>query len=219
MTDMLTLALSKGRLLPETLPLLSAIGCAPTTAPDASRALILPTENAEVRLLIVRAQDAPVYVARGTADAGIVGGDVLAENPYNTLYHPLTLNIGKCRLITASRKDAPPERNGTQPTSEARRLTVATKYVNLARDYYNRQGIRANIIKLNGNVELAPLIGLADAIVDLADTGSTLRANGLVETALIRDISAVFITNRTATRCNPHLSDLQARLEKVITHD
>ena len=209
---MLTLVLSKGRLLTETLPLLTAIGCAPAQSPDSSRALILATENPDVRLLIVRAQDAPVYVARGTADAGIVGGDVLAENPHDMLYHPLTLTIGKCKLITASRKDA-------APAADARQLTVATKYVNLAREYYNQQGIRVNIIKLNGNVELAPLVGLADVIVDLADTGETLRANGLMETAVIRTISAVFITNRIATRCKPLLSELQTRLEKVIPYD
>lgn len=204
---MLTLAVCKGRLLQETLPLLAAIGCAPTEDAEKSRALILPTENPEVRLIVVRAQDAPTYVACGAADAGITGGDVVAENPNDNLYQPLTLRIGACRLIAAAREDA------TAPGGKV--LTVATKYVNLTRAYYNQQGVHVNLVKLYGSVELAPRTGLAEVIVDLASSGNTLRANGLREIALIRHLSAVFITNRVSARRQPLLATLQQRLQEA----
>ena len=201
---MLTIAVSKGRLLQETLPLLAAIGCAPAEDPDKSRALILPTENPEVRLIVVRAQDAPTYVACGAADAGITGGDVVAENPNDNIYQPLTLRIGACRLVAAGGEVAPPP---------GKVLTVATKYVNLTRAHYNAQGVHVNLIKLYGSVELAPRTGLADVIVDLTSSGDTLRANGLREVAVIRSLSAVFITNRVSARRKPLLAELQKRLQ------
>lgn len=202
---MLTLAVSKGRLLKQTLPLLEAIGCAPLENPDDSRSLILPTQNPEVRLLVVRAQDAPTYVACGAAAAGIVGGDITAENPSENIYQPITLAIGKCRLVLAQKKDAP-------AANPQQRIIVATKYVNLARRYFGEQNMHPRIIKLYGSLELAPLVGMADAIIDLAESGDTLRANGLAETATIREFSAVFITNRVAARRQPLLGELQNRL-------
>ncbi len=215
---MLTLAISKGRLLTETLPLLAACGCAPIENAEKSRALILPTENPQVRLLIVRAQDAPTYVACGVADAGVVGGDVIAETPSDDIYQPLTLPIGKCRLVVASRADsvAGKTEKTEKKNKQQRQITVATKYVNLARQYFNEQGIHCNIIKLYGSLELAPLVGMADIIVDLAESGNTLQANGLVETTVIRQISAMFITNRVATRRKPLLSALQQQLKDTI---
>lgn len=207
---MLTLAVSKGRLLRETMPLLAAIGCAPLEAPGQSRALIVATENPQVRLLIVRARDALTYVACGAADAGFAGGDIVAENPNSNIYQPLTLNVGKCRLVAACRQDQPPPADG-------RALTVATKYVNLARAYFNRQAQHVHFVKLYGNLELAPRVGLADMIVDLADSGDTLRANGLQETAVIGRFSAVLITNRVATRRHPLLGDIQRRLGAALS--
>lgn len=200
---LLTIAASKGRLLTDALPLLAKIDCAPAIAPHQSRALILPTPNPRLRLIVVRAQDAPTYVSCGAADGGIVGGDVIAENPAPDIYHPLTLPIGQCRMVVAARDAAILNRS---------RLTVATKYPNTARAYFHRRGIRAHLIKLHGSLELAPLVNLADAIVDIAESGATLRANGLSELALIRPISAVFITNRVAARRNPQLAAFQRRL-------
>lgn len=202
---MLTLALSKGRLLQEALPLLDAIGCTPAENPASSRTLIIPTAHPQVRLVVVRAQDAPTYVACGAADAGITGGDVVAENPNGNLYQPVTLPIGGCRLVVAHRADAPP--------AAGQQLTVATKYTNLTRAYFNAQGMHVHIIKLYGSVELAPLTDMADIIVDLASSGNTLRANGLVEAATIREVSGVFITNRVAARRKPLLAEMQQRLQ------
>ena len=161
-----------------------------------------------MRLIVVRAQDTPTYVAAAAADAGITGGDVVAENPNGNLYQPLTLPIGACRLVVAHRADAPPAAGQT--------LTVATKYPNLTRAYFNEQGRHINIIKLYGSVELAPLTQLADVIVDLASTGNTLRANGLVEAETICEVSGVLITNRVAARRKPLLADIQRRLQDAI---
>lgn len=205
---MLTLAISKGRIWNEAQPLLAALGCAPMTTN--TRSLILPTAAADVRLIIVRAQDAPVFIACGAADVGIAGGDVLAEKPLADLYQPLELGIARCRLVAAAKKD-------TSLTPPDGKLTVATKYPALARAYFNRQGISADYIKLHGTLELAPLVGLADVIVDIADSGDTLRAHGLEEIAAIHQFSAMLITNRAASRRNPQVADLQARLAEIIS--
>jgi ATP phosphoribosyltransferase len=165
---MLTIALSKGRILDDTLPLLAEAGIVPTENPDKSRKLIIPTTQDDVRLLIVRATDVPTYVEHGAADLGVAGKDVLMEYGGQGLYEPLDLQIAQCKLMPASRR---PEPKG--------RLRVATKFVNVAKRYYAEQGRQVDIIKLYGSMELAPLINLADKIIDVVDTGNTLRANGL----------------------------------------
>ncbi len=186
---MLTLALSKGRLLDETLPLLAHAGITPTEDLDTTRKLIIPTSNPELQLLLVRATDTPVYVAHGAAQLGVVGVDTLREYASETLYEPLDLRIGRCRLMLAGVAGA------AIPTD---RIRVATKYVRLTQAYYAAQGVQVEIIKLYGSMELAPLVGLADYIVDLVSSGGTLRANGLVPLALIQDISARLVVNKAA---------------------
>lgn len=188
---MLTIAVSKGRIYEEALPLLAQAGIHPSEDPDKSRKLILPTSHAEVRLLIVRATDVPTYVEYGAADMGIAGKDVLVEYGAEGLYEPLDLKIAPCRLMTAGRVgiDFP-----------AGRLRVATKYVKTAQRYFASQGIQAEIIKLYGSMELAPLVGLADCIVDLVDTGSTLKANGLEARELVMPISSWLVVNKAAMK-------------------
>ncbi|TAM10184.1 MAG: ATP phosphoribosyltransferase [Nevskiaceae bacterium] len=191
----LTLALSKGRILDDSLPLLTAAGIAPTG--DAERLLRLPSQNPDVSLLIIRATDVPTYVAYGAADLGIVGKDVLLEHGGDDFYEPLDLGIARCHLSVATRKDSPLV-HGERPFK--RRLRVATKYPNLARRHYAERGEQVEIIKLYGSMELAPLVGLADVIVDLVATGNTLRANGLVEVEKICDISSRLVLNKAATK-------------------
>lgn len=191
----LTLALSKGRILDDSLPLLSAAGIAPTG--DAERLLRLPSQNPQVALLIIRATDVPTYVAYGAADLGIVGKDVLLEHGGDDFYEPLDLGIARCRLSVATRRDSPLVHGGR---SFKRRLRVATKYPHLARRHYAARGEQVEIIKLYGSMELAPLVGLADVIVDLVATGNTLRANGLVEIEKICDISSRLVLNKAATK-------------------
>ena len=167
---MLTIALSKGRILDDTLPLLAAAGIVPSENPDKSRKLIIPTSLPDVRLLIVRATDVPTYVEHGAADLGVAGKDVLMEYGGQGLYEPLDLRIANCKLMTAGAIGAPEPKG---------RLRVATKFVNVAKRYYAEQGRQVDVIKLYGSMELAPLVGLADKIIDVVDTGNTLRANGL----------------------------------------
>lgn len=188
---MLTLAVSKGRIYEEALPLLAAAGVVPTVDPDKSRKLIIPTNRDDVRLLIVRAADVPTYVEYGAADLGIAGKDALLEYGPEGLYEPLDLNIARCRLMTAAPVGG---------TESRRRLRVATKYVRTAHGYFARRGIQADIIKLYGSMELAPLVGLADCIVDLVDTGNTLRANGLEPRELIMEISSRLVVNKAAMK-------------------
>ena len=209
---MITLAVSKGRIYNEAEPLLQKIGCAPDTTALRSRSLIIPTANVDVRLIVVRGQDAPTYVACGAADAGIVGSDVLAEATPETLYQPLDLRIACCRVVAAAMDASVLDARGL----ENKKITVATKYINLARDYFTRCGISANYIKLYGTMELAPLLGVADVIVDVADTGDTLRAHNLKEIALIREVSSVFIVNRVAARKNTALANFEQRLARAI---
>jgi ATP phosphoribosyltransferase len=189
---MLTLAISKGRIYDEALTLLARIGVGPTVDPDKSRKLILPTNREGLRLLIVRATDVPTYVEYGAADLGIAGKDVLVEYDSSGLYEPLDLGIARCRLMTAGKPGEPVPRGG--------RLRVATKYVKAAHRYFASHGIQAEIIKLYGSMELAPLVGLADCIVDLVDTGSTLRANGLEPKELIMEVSSRLIVNKAAMK-------------------
>ena len=183
---MLTIALSKGRILDDTLPLLAAAGIVPTENPDKSRKLIIPTTLDDVRLLIVRATDVPTYVEHGVA-----GKDVLMEYGAEGIYEPLDLKIARCKLMTAGAVGAAEPRG---------RLRVATKFVNLAKRYYAEQGRQVDIIKLYGSMELAPLVGLADKIIDVVDTGNTLRANGLEPQELIAEISSRLIVNKASMK-------------------
>ncbi len=192
----LTLALSKGRIFEETLPLLEAAGIQVTEDPESSRKLILPTNDANVRVIIVRASDVPTYVQYGAADFGVAGKDVLLEHGGEGLYQPIDLNIAKCRMSVAVR-------NGFDYASavqQGARLRVVTKYVQTAREHFASKGVHVDLIKLYGSMELGPLVGLADAIVDLVSTGSTLRANDLVEVEQIMDISSRLVVNRAALK-------------------
>lgn len=188
---MLTIAISKGRIFEDAMPLLAAAGIRPTVDPDKSRKLVLPTSREDVQLLVIRATDVPTYVEYGAADLGIAGKDVLVEYGAEGLYEPLDLGIARCRLMTAARVGA---------RLEGRRLRVATKYVNTAQRYFAKKGVQAEIIKLYGSMELAPLVGLADCIVDLVDTGNTLKANGLEPRELIMDISSRLVVNKAAMK-------------------
>ncbi len=186
---MITLALSKGRILKDTLPLLAKLGITPTEDLDKTRKLIIPTTREDVQLLVVRATDVPVYVAHGGADMGVVGKDVLMEQGGDNQFELLDLNIARCKLMVA----AP-----VNHQRQSHRLRVATKYVNVAQDYFASKGEQVDLIKLYGSMELAPLVGMADCIVDLVDTGNTLKANGLEPTEHIVDISSRLVVNSMA---------------------
>ena len=191
-----TIALSKGRIFDETAPLLAAAGITAKEDPDRSRKLIIATDRADVRLIIVRASDVPTYVQYGAADLGIAGKDVLLEHGGAGLYQPLDLNIARCKMMVATRADfdyAGMVRRGA-------RLKVATKYMETAREHFAAKGMHVDLIKLYGSMELAPLVGLADAIVDLVSTGSTLKANNLVAVEEIVPISSRLVVNRAALK-------------------
>ncbi len=190
----IAIALSKGRILDETLPLLKAAGIVASENPDASRKLIIATSRADVRLIIVRATDVPTYVQYGAADLGVAGGDVLAEHGGAGVYQPLDLGIARCRLMVAVRKGF----DYQQAVRQGARLRVATKYLQVAREHFAAKGVHVDLIKLYGSMELAPLTGLADAIVDLVSSGNTLKANGLVAVEEIAQISARLIVNHAA---------------------
>jgi len=205
---MLTIAVSKGRIYDDALPLLAEAGIEPTDDPNTCRKLILQTTRPDVRLVIIRATDVPTFVEYGAADLGIAGKDVLLEHGADCLYEPLDLNIARCRLMTAAHKDAPELKN---------RIRVATKYVKTAQKYFADQGVQAEIIKLYGSMELAPLVGLADCIVDLVDTGNTLRANDLEPRDLIMDISSRLVVNKAAMKMkNRAIAELIRQLEKTL---
>ena len=187
----LTLALSKGRILEESLPMLARVGLDP--AGDIDRLLRVPSKTKDVSLLIIRPADVPTFVAHGAADLGIVGKDVLMENGSNDLYETLDLDIAKCRLSVAAKKDAPPR-------DPRRRLRVATKYPEITRRHFADKGEQVEIIKLYGSMELAPLVGLADVIVDLVASGNTLRANGLVETEILCQVSSRIVVNKASMK-------------------
>ena len=191
MTQQLTIALTKGRILKQTLPLLQAAGLAPVEDIASSRKLIFNTEHANVRVVILRGSDVPTYVRHGAADIGVVGKDMLLEFGAQGLYEPLDLGIAPCRLMTAGF-------SGRENTRT--RIRVASKFVNIARRHYSSKGIQADIIKLYGAMELAPLMDLADEIVDIVDTGNTLRANGMSPLEHIADISTRLVVNKAAMR-------------------
>jgi len=191
MSQTLTIALTKGRILEETLPLLAAAGIVPLEDMEKSRKLVFETTQAGVRLLLLRGADVPTYVQFGAADMGVSGKDTLMENGADGLYEPLDLNIARCQLMTAGVKGA------VTPTG---RIRVATKYVNIAKQYYAALGRQTDIIKLYGAMELAPIMNLADEIVDIVDTGNTLRANGLEPREFIADISSRLIVNKASMK-------------------
>ena len=192
----ITLALSKGRIYDETLPLLEAAGIRVLEDPDASRKLILATSEPGLRVVIVRATDVPTYVQYGGADLGVTGKDTLIEHGGQGLYQPLDLQIAKCRVSVAVRADF----DYASAVKQGSRLRVATKYVNIARDFFAAKGVHVDLIKLYGSMELAPLTGMADAIVDLVSTGGTLQANDLVEVERIMDISSRLVVNQAALK-------------------
>jgi ATP phosphoribosyltransferase len=192
----ITLALSKGRIYDETLPLLAAAGIRPLDDPDVSRKLILRTTHRDLRLIIVRASDVPTYVQYGAAELGVAGKDVLLEHGGAGLYQPLDLGIATCSMMVAV-----PERfDYAGAVRQGARLRVATKYTNTAREHFSAKGVHVDLIKLYGSMELAPLVGLADAIVDLVSSGNTLRANRLRAVEEIRPISARLIVNQAALK-------------------
>lgn len=193
---MITLALSKGRIFDETLPLLQAAGIEVLDDPEKTRKLILATNRPQVRVVLVRATDVPTYVQYGGADLGITGLDTLIEHGNEGLYQPLDLRIAQCRVSVAVREGY----DYAAAVRQGARLRVATKYVTIARDFFAAKGVHVDLIKLYGSMELAPLTGLADAIVDLVSTGNTLKANQLVEVERIIDISARLVVNQAALK-------------------
>src|SRR5574337_557964 len=203
---MITLALSKGRIFDETLPLLARAGIELRDDPGTSRKLILATTDEQLRVLVVRATDVPTYVQYGGADLGVTGRDTLLEHGSLGLYQPLDLGIARCRISVAVRAGF----DYADAVRQGSRLTVATKYVAIAREFFATKGVHVDLIKLYGSMELAPLTGLADAIVDLVSTGNTLRANHLVEVERIMDISARLVVNQAALKVK------QAPLRRVI---
>lgn len=211
MSNNITIAVSKGRIFKEAMPLLAALDIYPAEAPETTRKLILETNRPEVKIIIVRATDVPTYVEYGAADIGIAGKDVLLEYDGNGLYEPLDLKIAQCKMVVAEPKHLIKDSNpGVKNRSRKR---VATKYVNIARNYFASQGKQVEIIKLYGSMELAPVLGLADQIVDLVDTGNTLKANGLVEVETIMDISSRLIVNKGAMKMKNDL--IKPMIEKL----
>lgn len=205
----ITIALSKGRIFEETLPLLAAAGIVPGENPEKSRKLIIETNRPEVRVVIVRASDVPTYVQYGAADLGIAGKDVLIEHGGTGLYQPLDLQIARCRMCVA----APAGFDYRAAVRRGARLRVATKYIQTAREHFAAKGVHVDLIKLYGSMELAPLAGLADAIVDLVSSGSTLKANNLVEVEEIMAISARLVVNQASLKMKRKL--LQPVLDSI----
>lgn len=201
----LTIALSKGRILKDTLPLLKVAGIEMLEDPEKSRKLIFPTTHPQVNIIIIRATDVPTYVENGAADLGVAGKDVLMEHGASGVYEPLDLDIAKCKLMVAGKVNPPPV-NG--------RLRIATKFVNLTKQYYAQKGEQVEVIKLYGSMELAPLMGLADRIVDVVDTGKTLKENGLEPLELISYISSRLIVNKASFK---RKSDLIQPLLQQLT--
>lgn len=192
----ITIALSKGRIFDETLPLLAAAGIVPVENPETSRKLIIETNQPQVRVVIVRASDVPTYVQYGAADMGVAGRDVLIEHGSDGLYAPLDLKIAKCRMMVA----VPEGFDYANAVRQGARLKVASKYIKTAREHFAAKGVHVDLIKLYGSMELAPLAGLADAIVDLVSTGDTLKANKLVACEHILDISSRLVVNQAALK-------------------
>jgi ATP phosphoribosyltransferase len=229
---MLTLALSKGRILEQTLPLLASAGIELLEDPNRSRKLILPTTHNNLRVVVIRAQDVPTFVEHGGADLGVTGKDVLMEHNGSGLYEPLDLGIARCRLMVAApvealenEADSRPGDNAGETTGrnldtaqiERARLRVATKYERITRRYYAARGMQVDIIKLYGSMELAPLVGLADRIVDLVETGRTLEANGLVAVDHVIDISSWLVVNKASMKIQPvEVKALISELGKAV---
>ncbi len=208
MKDTLTIALSKGRIFKETMPLLKVAGIEALDDPETSRKLILDTNHDNIKLVIIRATDVPVYVQYGAADLGVTGKDVLMEHGGEGLYEMLDLQIAKCRLMTAGLADKP------LPDGQ---IKVATKFVNCTRNYFARQGRQIEIIKLYGSMELAPIVGLSDIIVDVVQTGSTLKANGLVPLEHMADISSRMIVNSASMKIkHKRLKNLLEQLRLAV---
>lgn len=208
MTDSLTIALSKGRILDDTLPLLAAAGIQPLDDPRKSRKLIFDTNQPNIKLVIIRAADVPTFVEFGAADLGVAGKDVLMEHN-GELFELLDLGIARCRLMVAE----PADMAANDDPAQWSRLRIATKYVRTARRFFAAKGIQTEIIKLYGSMELAPLVGLADRIVDLVDTGNTLRANNLVEVEHIADISSWLVGNTASMKLKHEL--MQATIAAI----
>jgi ATP phosphoribosyltransferase len=210
MMTRINVALSRGRIFRETLPLLAAAGIEPADDPDTSRKLILDTSQEDVKLVIIRAADVPTYVEYGAADVGVAGKDVLIEHGGNGLYEPVDLGIARCRLMVAG---------PAQGVARGRRLRIATKYLQSTRRFYADRREQVEIIKLYGSMELAPLVGLADLIVDVVDTGNTLRANGLVPLEHIADISSRLIVNKAAMKMkHQRIAELVAGIKAACGH-
>ncbi|MDR3352483.1 MAG: ATP phosphoribosyltransferase [Zoogloeaceae bacterium] len=212
----ITIALSKGRIFDETLPLLAAAGIVPEENPEHSRKLIIATTLAHVRLIIVRASDVPTYVQHGAADLGVAGKDVLLEHGGAGLYQPLDLQIARCRMMVATREGFDYE----NAVRQGARLRVATKYLKTAREHFAAKGVHVDLIKLYGSMELAPLVGLAEAIVDLVSSGDTLKANRLVAVESIQDISSRLVVNQAALKLkreslDPVLATLKSAVEQT----
>ena len=210
MSKNITIAISKGRIFKDAMPLLAGLEIYSIEEPKSTRKLILETNRSDVKIIIVRTTDVPTYVEYGAADIGIVGKDVLLEYDGNGLYEPLDLKIAPCKMVVA-------EPGNPKKVDNSRRKRVATKYVNIARNYFASQGKQVEIIKLYGSMELAPVLGLADQIVDLVDTGNTLKANGLVEVETITDISSRLIVNKGAMKMKSDLiKPLIEKLAEVV---
>lgn len=208
MIDNITIALAKGRILEETIPLLECLDIRPQEDYKTTRKLVLNTNHDNIRLIIIRATDVPTYVEHGAADLGISGKDTLLEYNSDGLYEPLDLNISKCKLMLAGLPDK---------REVAGRPRVATKYVNITRDYFAEQGKQVELIKLYGSMELGPVLGLSDWIVDLVDTGNTLKANGLIPFETIMEISSRLIVNKAAMKMkNKRIQEMIDTLAKAV---
>lgn len=208
--ETLTIALTKGRILKETLPLFAAAGIEPLENIETSRKLIFPTTREGVSFVLLRGSDVPTYVRHGAADVGVVGKDILMEFGDEGLYEVLDLEIARCRLMTAGIESA--------QLRSAAKIRVATKFVNIARDHYAKRGLQSNIIKLYGAMELAPIMGLADEIVDIVDTGNTLKANGMVPREHIADISSRLVVNKASMRTrNPLVAGLVSSISAAVS--
>lgn len=209
MSNTITIALSKGRIFKETLPLLEAAGITPIDDPEKSRKLILDTNQDDVKLVIIRATDVPTYVQYGAADLGVAGKDVLMEHGGDGLYELVDLNIARCKLMTAGMVDYVPHDG---------RLRVATKFVNVARQFFAEQGKQVEVIKLYGSMELGPIVGLSDLIVDVVDTGNTLKANGLKPMDHIADISSRLVVNKASLKMkHDRIQQMVEQMRQAVT--
>ena len=209
----ITIALSKGRIFEQTIPLLEKIGISCNEDPETSRKLILDTNQKDIKLIIVRATDVPTYVEYGAADIGITGKDILDEYTGEGLYQPIDLNIGRCKMMVAAKQDF----GYAAAIQKGIRLKVATKYVKVAKEHFAKKGMHIDLIKLYGSMELAPLVGLADVIVDLVSTGKTLKANNLVAVEDICDISSRLIINQASLKLKREfLQPILSQFEKAV---